>query len=134
FINEQDELLITYNVNGYGTCVEGCKENRMDPDHYRPRGIRVPLQLIHPALYQTRRTMKKLVFVIGFLLIRPPVYAQAPPLGINWNKPVCESRSTPTLQVVVNPMLRKGSPIYEEAFAALRGLNAEYVRYGAWYP
>lgn len=50
FINEQDELLITYNVNGYGTCLEGCKENRMDPDHYRPRGIRVPLKLIHPDL------------------------------------------------------------------------------------
>lgn len=78
--------------------------------------------------------MKKLVFVIGLLLIRLPAFAQAPPLGINWNKPVRVSRSTPTLQVVVNPMLRKGSPIYEESFAALRVLDAEYVRYGAWYP
>lgn len=50
FINDQEEMLITYNVNGYGTCVEGCVNNRMNPDHYRPRGIRVPLELISPDL------------------------------------------------------------------------------------
>lgn len=48
FINEKEEILITYNVNGYGDCVEGCVDNRMNPDHYRPRGIRVPLKLIDP--------------------------------------------------------------------------------------
>ena len=50
FINDKDEILITYNVNGYGTCLQGCKENKMNPDHYRPRGIRVPLKLIDPDL------------------------------------------------------------------------------------
>ncbi len=50
FINEQQELLVTYNVNGYGECVTGCVNNRMDPNHYRPRGARIPLKLIDPRL------------------------------------------------------------------------------------
>lgn len=49
-INNKGELLITYNVNGYGKCIEGCVDNRMNPDHYRPRGIRVPLGLIDSSL------------------------------------------------------------------------------------
>src|SRR3546814_17115484 len=71
------------------------------------------------------------------MIVVTPVtgYCQAAtPLHINWNKIVSESRSTATFQVVVNPMLRKGSPIYEPSFDAIRRLNAEYVRYGAWYP
>lgn len=62
------------------------------------------------------------------------VYAQTPPLHVNWNKTLLVSKSTPTLQVVTNAMLRKGSPIYEQSFKALRDLNADYVRYGVWYP
>ena len=50
FINGKDEILITYCINGYGTCVQGCVENKMNPDHYRPRGIRVPLKLIDQKL------------------------------------------------------------------------------------
>lgn len=49
-INNKGELLITYNVNGYGSCIEGCVNNRMNPDHYRPRGIRAPLGLIDSDL------------------------------------------------------------------------------------
>lgn len=50
FVNDEEEILITYNINGYGDCVEGCVENKMDPNHYRPRGVRVPLELIDPEL------------------------------------------------------------------------------------
>jgi hypothetical protein len=44
------------------------------------------------------------------------------------------SRSTPTLQVVVNPMLRPGSPIAADAFAMVQALGAENVRYVPWLP
>lgn len=71
---------------------------------------------------------------MGFLLMQQQLVAQAPPLRVNWEKSVRVSRSTPTLQVVVNPMIREGSPIYEASFEALRNLHAEYVRFGAWYP
>lgn len=50
YINSKDELLITYCINGYGTCVPACTNNRYNPNFYRPRGIRVPLKLIDPSL------------------------------------------------------------------------------------
>jgi hypothetical protein len=55
-------------------------------------------------------------------------------LKINWNKVVSTSKTTPTLQVVVNPMLRRGSPIHDAAFQSLKGLGADYVRYVPWLP
>jgi hypothetical protein len=53
---------------------------------------------------------------------------------IDWNKAVREMNTTPTLQVVVNPKLRRGSPIHDRAFAELRKLGADYVRYVPWFP
>jgi hypothetical protein len=46
FKNGKDELLITYCINGYGTCVETCVNNRLNPDVYRPKAIRVPYNII----------------------------------------------------------------------------------------
>lgn len=53
---------------------------------------------------------------------------------IDWNKTIIVSKSTPTLQVVVNPMLRPGSPIHDGSFNALKKLGADYVRYVPWEP
>jgi len=53
---------------------------------------------------------------------------------INWDKVVTVSKTTPTLQVVVNPPLRRGSPIHDPVFKALHDLNADYVRYVPWLP
>jgi hypothetical protein len=44
FIN-RDGLLITYCVNGYEPCVPTAVKGRMNPDYYRPRAIRLPLDL-----------------------------------------------------------------------------------------
>ena len=61
--------------------------------------------------------------------------AQAPEqTQIDWNKVVLVSHSTPTLQVVTNPMLNPGSPIHDGSFAALKALGADYVRYVPWLP
>ncbi len=49
FINRRDELLVTYSINGYEPCAPACVNGRMNPDHYRPRAIRVPLKLIDPT-------------------------------------------------------------------------------------
>lgn len=56
------------------------------------------------------------------------------PVTVDWNKTVIVSRSTPTLQVVVNPMLRPGSPLCDPAYAAVKQLGADYVRYVPWLP
>lgn len=52
---------------------------------------------------------------------------------INWNNPTV-LRTTPTLQVVVNPMLLRGSKMHDGSFDALRKLGADYVRYVPWLP
>jgi hypothetical protein len=44
------------------------------------------------------------------------------------------SKTTATLQVVVNPPLRRGTPIHDNAFKSLRDTQADYVRYVPWLP
>jgi hypothetical protein len=53
---------------------------------------------------------------------------------VDWTKTVIVSKSTPTLQVVVNPMVRPGSPIHDSAYQAVKDLGADYVRYVPWLP
>jgi hypothetical protein len=60
--------------------------------------------------------------------------ADVPQVTIDWTKTLRISRSTPTLQVVVNPPLRRGSAIHDPVFAALRELGADNVRYVPWFP
>ncbi len=55
-------------------------------------------------------------------------------LDVKWEKQLMVSKSTPTLQVVVNPMLRQGSPIHDQSFEALKKLGCDYVRYVPWLP
>ena len=53
---------------------------------------------------------------------------------VNWTKLTGVSKTHLTLQVVVNPPLRRGSPIHDRAWNALRDLQADYVRYAFWFP
>jgi hypothetical protein len=46
YVNDQNEVLVTYDINGYHPCEPDCVNGEYDPDRYRPRGIRVPLALI----------------------------------------------------------------------------------------
>ncbi len=59
---------------------------------------------------------------------------QGPQLTIHWDKTTVVSRSTPTLQVVVNPPLRHGEPLSIAAYKAVKELGADYVRYVPWLP
>jgi hypothetical protein len=84
------------------------------------------------------RTATPLSFLASatFLLCQA-TFAQAPPpdpVSINWDKVIITSRSTPTLQVVVNPMLLRGAKLHDGSFAALHMLGADYVRYVPWLP
>jgi hypothetical protein len=52
YINSKNELLITYDINGYSDCEPNCINNGFNPDYYRPRGLRVPLSLIDTGYRQ----------------------------------------------------------------------------------
>jgi len=84
--------------------------------------------------------MKLLLTITAIALCLISTSAQTPPSApipsiiIQWDKPAMVSRSTPTLQVVGNPMLRRGAAMHDGSFDALHQLNADYVRYVPWFP
>src|SRR6202163_1423869 len=53
---------------------------------------------------------------------------------VHWDKVIRISQTTPTLQVVVNPPLQRGTPVHDNAFKTLHDLGADYVRYVPWLP
>ena len=71
--------------------------------------------------------------IISFLFCGS-LYSQEDSLVIDWNNIVGISKTTATLQVVENPMVRPASPIHENVFKALKEMEADYVRYVPWFP
>lgn len=71
-----------------------------------------------------------------FFVWEHSIVAQNKPatLTVNWSKIISVSKTTPTLQVVENPMVRNSSSIHESTFTALKNLGADYVRYVPWCP
>jgi hypothetical protein len=55
-------------------------------------------------------------------------------LSAHWDKVVSVSKTTATLQVVVNPPLRRGTVVHDNVFQTLHDLQADYVRYVPWLP
>lgn len=81
--------------------------------------------------------MKRMLFIAGVLAFAgSPLFAQTDTskVTINWNKTLIVSKTTPTLQLVENPMVRPGSSIHKNTFKALKELGADYVRYVPWFP
>ncbi|PYQ05882.1 MAG: glycosyl hydrolase family 39 [Acidobacteria bacterium] len=84
----------------------------------------------------SRRRRLSSLTAVAFGVFLGPALAQ-PPLDkvpVQWDKVTRVSKTIPTLQVVVNPPLRRGSAIHDNAFKALRDLQADYVRYVPWLP
>jgi hypothetical protein len=80
------------------------------------------------------RRYPSVVILIGVMAAYSLHAQQMPPLTIQWDKVTLISKSTPTLQVVVNPPLRPGEPLGIAAYKALKELGADYVRYVPWLP
>lgn len=76
----------------------------------------------------------KSIATLSLVLLGLQVSAQNPEIKVKWNESVSTSKSTPTLQVVGNPMLRPKGTMHNGAFTALQNLNADYVRYVPWFP
>lgn len=78
------------------------------------------------------------IFIIVMLVIsicfRASSQTRQPDLNIIWDNVTFVSKTTPTLQVVENPMVRPSSPIHEKTFKALKDLGADFVRYVPWFP
>jgi hypothetical protein len=85
----------------------------------------------------TRRFFNRLFLSILLLFSRSaaaPAADAVASAAIDWNKVVRVSRTTPTLQVVVNPQLRRGASMHDAAFRTLHDLGCDLVRYVPWLP
>ena len=82
------------------------------------------------------RILRRLLLLTAFAIGNLPLLAQdhGSKVVVHWDKVVSVSKTTPTLQVVVNPPLRRGTPVHDNAFKALHDLGADYVRYVPWLP
>lgn len=74
------------------------------------------------------------VSVLVVLLAGGASFGVAQEIKVSWDQVERVSKTTPTLQVVVNPPLRRGSAIHDGAFSSLKNLGADYVRYVPWLP
>jgi hypothetical protein len=57
-----------------------------------------------------------------------------PSITVDWKNVIIESRTTTTLQEVVNPMLLRNSSIRNNALNSLESIAADYVRFVPWFP
>jgi len=80
--------------------------------------------------------MRKLFLLLGCVCGMSSLYSQQnrSVLDVNWSKVNSVSKTISTLQLVENPMVRPGSTIHKQTFAALKELGADYVRYVPWFP
>ena len=82
-----------------------------------------------------RRFVGTFICALTFVSSSGRMCGQAPvQISIRWNRTVVISKTTPTLQVVVNPPLRPGQPLSAAAYRAVKELGADYVRYVPWLP
>jgi hypothetical protein len=75
--------------------------------------------------------MPRLGYFVLFSLIAAPIVGAegGPVLDIRWDRVTQVSRTSPSLLVVANPLLRRGSPMHDAVFLALRDLGVRYARY-----
>ncbi|MCO5947099.1 glycosyl hydrolase family 39 [Mucilaginibacter flavidus] len=78
--------------------------------------------------------MRKFTLIAVLIFAVQIGMAQDMDLSVKWDKTTMVSKSTATLQVVGNPMLRRGASMHDGSFGALKDLGADYVRYVPWFP
>jgi hypothetical protein len=75
------------------------------------------------------------VSLLGFLRSGPAAAQDTlPRVSVDWKTVERVSKTTTTLQVVVNPPLRQGTSIHDDAWDSLHSLKADYVRFVPWLP
>jgi hypothetical protein len=85
-------------------------------------------------VFSARRLTLSLFLLVHALPILSAAQEGPPKVTIDWKAVERISKTTPTLQVVVNPPLRPGTSIHDNAWQSLHDLQADYVRFVPWLP
>src|SRR5215469_1653305 len=55
-------------------------------------------------------------------------------VDLNWAHVLHESHTSVSMEVCLEPPMRRGKPIHDQLFQALRQLGADHVRLSPWHP
>lgn len=80
------------------------------------------------------RSTERLVATLAFCACAALAQDQPVKVVAHWDRVLLTTQTTPTLQVVVNPPLQRGTPVHDNAFKSLHDLGADFVRYVPWLP
>ena len=82
------------------------------------------------------RHVRRIVLLLAAGWLPFPLVAAdpLPAVNITWTAVTRVSNTTATLQVVVNPPLRRGSKIHDRVFQELHDLAPDYTRFVPWLP
>lgn len=72
--------------------------------------------------------------VWSFSSQRNTIRRSIPIISVHWDDVIIESKTTNTLQVVVNPLLMRNSSIHDNAQKSLESVAANHVRFVPWFP
>jgi Galactose binding lectin domain len=82
----------------------------------------------------TPRTTAVLCFLVQLsLLVIPGVRSDAV-VSVVWSNETFTSKTQTTLQLVINPLILRDSPIHDAVYATLQRLNTTHARYASWFP
>ncbi len=70
--------------------------------------------------------------VLTSVLFIDAVFSQTATVSIDWSKPQVVSQTTPTLQVVSNPLLKRNAVSHDSAWAELKRIKTGLVRFCPW--
>ncbi len=80
------------------------------------------------AIFTMGRSLSLAAATAAAALSASRVAAQDAVVSIAWGETIATSKSTPALQIVVNPLWARDSPVHDQILASLAGLEADYVR------
>ena len=80
--------------------------------------------------------MTSTLTVLALLVLSLPALtaADGPTITANWSNRTFTSKTTPTLQMVLNPLVSRASPIHDEVYRTLHTIRPSYARYQSWFP
>src|SRR5277367_1527305 len=121
--------------------MQGCRTTQLSPEVAQGFTLRHILLVatggVRPRFaHEFRRLAWIVVTAIwsSFLFVPAVSGDKTSALNIDWKKFSSVSKTDVTLQVVENPKLQRSSDIHDCAWATLRDLNSDFVRFALWFP
>ena len=78
--------------------------------------------------------MSHLVTVVCLLLVSLSLSSADVTVSFDWSNVTYVSKTLASLQLVINPLILRQSPIHDGVFSNLAQLHSTHARYASWFP